>query len=68
MRYKKEMDQAGLNAVLMPVPRFLSSSCGTCVKLSDVTRTLPAPTHPDEVESIVELSGPDQFTILFRNH
>lgn len=31
IRFKKICDQHGLPARLMPVPRDLSSSCGTCV-------------------------------------
>ena len=30
-RYKKICDEQGLKAKVMPVPRTLSSSCGTCV-------------------------------------
>lgn len=31
IRFKKQCDSYGLSAKLMPVPRDLSSSCGTCV-------------------------------------
>ena len=31
IRYKKLCEQAGYMAKTMPVPRTLSSSCGTCV-------------------------------------
>lgn len=33
MQYKKACDRAGISARMMPVPRALSSSCGTCVRL-----------------------------------
>ena len=33
MHCKKLCDRAGLPAKLMPVPRKLSSSCGTCVRV-----------------------------------
>ena len=33
MRCKKECDEAGISARMMPVPRMLSSSCGTCVRI-----------------------------------
>ena len=61
MRYRKEAEQAGLRAILMPVPRYLSSSCGTCVRLADVESTvlIPVPTHPDEIEMIVKMTGED---------
>ncbi|WP_373727078.1 DUF3343 domain-containing protein [Bacteroides heparinolyticus] len=32
IRFKKEMDGKVENMVLMPVPRSVSSSCGTCVR------------------------------------
>ena len=32
IRYKKLCEQAGYAAKTMPVPRTLSSSCGTCVR------------------------------------
>ena len=61
MRYKKEAEQSGLKAQLMPVPRFLSSSCGTCVRLKDVCDTVPKPSHPDEVEMIVKMTGEETY-------
>ncbi len=33
MHCKKLCDRAGLPAKMMPVPRKLSSSCGTCVRV-----------------------------------
>ena len=33
MRFKKVCDGTGIPARMMPVPRMLSSSCGTCVRL-----------------------------------
>ena len=32
IRFKRLCEAAGLRAAVMPVPRNLSSSCGTCVK------------------------------------
>ena len=32
IRYKKLCEQQGIAAKAMPVPRDLSSSCGTCVR------------------------------------
>ena len=32
MKFKKNCDELGIRAKLKPVPRFLSSSCGTCVE------------------------------------
>lgn len=41
-------------AQVMPVPRDLSSSCGTCVRY-DGSELCPTAEIPDEVEQIVEV-------------
>lgn len=35
MQFKRSMEARGVAVTLMPVPRFLSSSCGTCARLDD---------------------------------
>ena len=65
IRYKKETEQAKLDSVLMPVPRFLSSSCGTCVRINNVEEGLPLPSHPDEIESAVRLREHETFTTIW---
>ena len=52
IRYKKQCEAAGLPAKIMPVPRSLSSSCGTCVSFES-ENDWPFPSHPDEIEQIV---------------
>ena len=52
IRFKKLCDGAGWPAELMPVPRSLSSSCGTCVRYEGECPESPA----DEVEQIVEVT------------
>lgn len=53
MRYKKICDSKGASARLMPVPRNLSSSCGTCVAYEgDII--LPEGPSLEEVEQIAE--------------
>ena len=49
VRFKKDCDGRGWPAKLMPVPRDLSSSCGTCVRYEG---SLPDPV-PQEAEQIV---------------
>ena len=41
-------------ATLMPVPRDLSSSCGTCVRWEG-DAPCPEPSCPEEVEQIVQV-------------
>ena len=36
MQFQNEMANRGIPAKLMPVPRFLSSSCGTCVSFTAI--------------------------------
>ena len=53
VRFGRRLRQAGIEHTLMPVPRRVSSSCGTCVRFS-------VPTLPDlDTE---DLEG------LFREH
>ena len=54
MSFKKKCDKEGYPAVIMPVPRNLSSSCGTCVKFTGSPE--PAETwHSDELEQLAEI-------------
>lgn len=54
IRFKKLCDGQGWSAKLMPVPRDLSSSCGTCVRYEG-EHQLPTGEVPDEVEQIVQV-------------
>ncbi len=49
IQFKKQMEARGLSATLMPVPRFLSSSCGTCARLEG---PLPADFPTEEIEGV----------------
>lgn len=50
----------------MPVPRDLSSSCGTCVRYETMEEkfVLPVP-MPEEVEQIVSVDD-GGYTVIFR--
>lgn len=56
--FKKNCEKLGIGTKIMPVPRNLSSSCGTCVrfwmeqKLSEVSLELN-----EELEQIVQVDG-----------
>lgn len=54
IRYKKICEGAGLVAKTMPVPRNLSSSCGTCVRY-EAEEAIVGEEIPDEVEKIVRV-------------
>ena len=52
MVFKKKCDGEGYPAVIMPVPRSLSSSCGTCVRFHTEA---DFPEKTEEVEQIVRV-------------
>lgn len=53
IRYKKSCGEQNIPARIMPVPRDLSSSCGTCVA-SEGSYLLPESQALEEIEQIVE--------------
>lgn len=55
IRFKKMCDQNHHKARIMPVPRDLSSSCGTCVRYSADT-FYPGEVDSEELEQIVEVN------------
>ena len=55
IRFKKLCQNASWPAKVMPVPRDLSSSCGTCVRYEG-TALCPDTNMPEEVEQIVEVT------------
>ena len=64
MHCKKLCDEAGIPARMMPVPRTLSSSCGTCVRMeAESADRLP---RTEEIEQIA-LEQEDGWQILFSN-
>lgn len=63
IRYQKLCKSLGYEAKTMPVPRNLSSSCGTCVKY-DAPEVVYDNAH-DEIEQIV-LCKEDGYECLFK--
>lgn len=61
IRFKRQCDAQGFPASLMPVPRSLSSSCGTCVRYEGA---LPDAIS-DEVEQIVRETD-EGYKTLYR--
>ena len=63
MQYKKICDKTGISARMMPVPRALSSSCGTCVRMeADSADVLP---RPEEAEQLA-LEEADGYRIVWK--
>lgn len=55
-RFKKECQKQQIQAKAMPVPRNLSSSCGTCVRF-ETEKLISDFSWSDEVEQVVEVAG-----------
>ncbi len=51
--FQKLCETHRIPARLMPVPRALSSSCGTCVRFEG-SLPVPEPELPEEIEQIAE--------------
>ena len=52
MSFKKKCEKEGYPATIMPVPRNLSSSCGTCVRFETEGEF---PEKNEEIEQIVRI-------------
>ena len=61
IRFKRTCDAWNWPARVMPVPRDLSSSCGTCVRYEG---EVPRPV-PEEVEQVVALED-GKYRLLYR--
>lgn len=66
MAFKKKCEKEGYMAVIMPVPRNLSSSCGTCVKFTGNPDTAKN-WHSDELEQLAEILESGIFQIIWHS-
>ena len=66
MVFKKKCDVEGYPAVIMPVPRSLSSSCGTCVKFTGEAQTAQN-WNSDEVEQLVKILETGSFQVIWHS-
>lgn len=62
VRFVKELKKSKVTGRSMPVPRSLSSSCGTCVQFETEGYTLENPN--DEIEKIV-IVKPDGYEEIY---
>ena len=63
IRFGKQLKEMGLSGKLMPVPRRVSSSCGTCVKFEAESDTA---VHSDDLEQLFLVEG-EVLTMLRSN-
>ena len=61
----RNLNGKGAKAAMMPVPRKLSASCGTCVRYQAETAILDA-MDPD-VENVYEIVGKEEYALLSEN-
>ncbi len=62
IRFKRLCEERSWPARAMPVPRDLSSSCGTCVRFEGECPDL----LPEETEQVVEVT-PSGYRLLYRS-
>ena len=61
----RSLKALGIQAQMMPVPRKLSSSCGTCVRYKAEEPLLEA--MDQDVEGVYEIVGREEYTLLMEN-
>lgn len=66
MSFKKKCEKEGYPATTMPVPRNLSSSCGTCVKFTGEAQTAQN-WNSDEVEQLVKILETGSFQVIWHS-
>ena len=66
MSFKKKCDKEGYPAVIMPVPRHLSASCGTCVKFTGKAEAARN-WHSDEIEQIAKVLENGMFRVIWHS-
>lgn len=64
IRFHKLLKEQNIEAVLMPVPRKVSSSCGTCVKFD--TESVGEYDSAD-IDSLYHMEKDGTFTLIFSN-
>ena len=62
----KKCEKEGYPATIMPVPRNLSSSCGTCVKFTGEAQTAQN-WNSDEVEQLVKILETGSFQVIWHS-
>ena len=61
----RKLTSLGVAARMMPVPRKLSSSCGTCVIYTAADPHLEI--MDEDVEGVYEVNGKEQYQLLMEN-
>ena len=64
IQFRRNCQAMNLSAEVMPVPRDLSSSCGTCVKFTGSAETAKD-WHSDELEQLAEILEDGSFRVIW---
>lgn len=64
MHIKKILSKYNIESKMAPVPRFLSSSCGTCVFFT-FDKIFPVNNIPSDIEKIFEILDNNQYKTLW---
>lgn len=62
----RKLTSLGVTARMMPVPRKLSSSCGTCVYYKSESPHLDI--MDEDVEGVYQIVGREEYTALMENN
>lgn len=62
----RKLTALGATARMMPVPRKLSSSCGTCVLYQATDPHLEI--MDEDVEGVYQVTGKEQYTMVMENN
>ena len=66
IQFRRTCETMNLRAEIMPVPRDLSSSCGTCVKFTGEAQTAQN-WNSDEVEQLVKILETGSFQVIWHS-
>ena len=66
IQFRRNCQAMNLSAEVMPVPRDLSSSCGTCVKFTGEAQTAQN-WNSDEVEQLVKILETGSFQVIWHS-
>lgn len=70
VNFQRQLKGTDKKPVLMPVPRKLSSSCGTCVKFSldsDIEEFVQSGIFDEDVDTVYRVEE-DSYTPVHENH
>ena len=65
MQFKRRLEKTGAEGTMCPVPRWLSSSCGTCMRYEAEDTLLEL--MDKDLESIAEALGSEKYSVIYKS-